>query len=178
MSCPRVGETSSSPRRRFVPYDSTGSFPQFSAAVRTSRIDCLPSAPICDPFFFRLLHRQSRSRVIYERCTRRESLRITYVGRCPFATDDSIDARLTPEELLAIFGDHQIAIEQQPDYFDSVIPPDRRRYRSQPGGLPTTDDALVERKVMVPSRHGLWSSCSARNCQSSWRSISSPGNRR
>lgn len=65
-------------------------------------------------------------------------LRITYVGRCPFATDDSIDARLTPEALLAIFGDHQIAIEQQPDYFDSVIPPDRRRYRSQPGGLPTT----------------------------------------
>jgi hypothetical protein len=61
------------------------------------------------------------------------------VGRCPFATDDSIDARLTPEELLAIFGDHQIAIEQQPDYFDSVIPPDRRRYRSQPGGLPTTE---------------------------------------
>jgi hypothetical protein len=68
-----------------------------------------------------------------------EKLRITHVGRCPFAPDDSIDARLTPDELLAIFADHQIAIEEQPDYFDSVIPPDRRRYRSQPGGLPTTD---------------------------------------
>ena len=65
-------------------------------------------------------------------------LHLTYVGRCPAATDESIDARLTPEELLAILADHQIAIEQQPDYFDSVIPPDRRRYRSQPGGLPTT----------------------------------------
>jgi hypothetical protein len=66
-------------------------------------------------------------------------LRITYVGHCPFASDDSIDARITPEDLHAIFADHQIAIEQQPDYFDSVIPPDRRRYRSQPGGLPTTE---------------------------------------
>src|SRR5256885_9228305 len=34
-------------------------------------------------------------------------LRITYVGRCPGAADESIDARLTPEELLAIFVDHQ-----------------------------------------------------------------------
>ena len=66
-------------------------------------------------------------------------LRITYVGRCPGAADESIDARLTPEEMLAIFADHQIAIEHQPDYFDSVIPPDRRRYRSQPGGLPTAE---------------------------------------
>ena len=68
-----------------------------------------------------------------------QKLRITYVGRCPGAADESIDARLTPEELLAIFADRQIAIEHQPDYFDSVIPPDRRRYRSQPGGLPTAE---------------------------------------
>lgn len=66
-------------------------------------------------------------------------LHLTYVGRCPGAADASIDARLTPEELLAIFADHQIAMERQPDYFDSVIPPDRRRYRSLPGGVPTTE---------------------------------------
>src|SRR5436190_26265 len=66
-------------------------------------------------------------------------LRITYVGRCPGAADEAIDARLTPEELLAIFADRQISLEAQPDVFDSVIPPDRRRYRSQPGGLPTAD---------------------------------------
>src|SRR5256714_1113798 len=66
-------------------------------------------------------------------------LRITYVGRCPGAADESIDARLTPEELLAIFVDHQIVIEDQPQVFDSVIPPDRRRFRSQPGGLPTAE---------------------------------------
>ena len=66
-------------------------------------------------------------------------LRITYVGRCPGAADESIDARLTPEELLAIFTDRQIVLEDQPRVYDSVIPPDRRRYRSQPGGLPTAD---------------------------------------
>lgn len=66
-------------------------------------------------------------------------LRITYVGRCPGAADEAIDARLTPEELLAIFADHQIDVDSQPDVFDSVLPPDRRRFRSQPGGLPTPD---------------------------------------
>lgn len=66
-------------------------------------------------------------------------LRITYVGRCPGAGDESIDARLTPEELLAIFADRHIVLEEQPRVFDSVIPPDRRRYRSQPGGLPTPE---------------------------------------
>src|SRR3954469_1159556 len=66
-------------------------------------------------------------------------LRITYVGRCPGAGDESIDARLTPDELLAIFRDHQIVVEDQPEVFDSVLPPDRRRYRSQPGGLPTPE---------------------------------------
>src|SRR5690242_6739167 len=68
-----------------------------------------------------------------------QKLRITYVGRCPGAVDESIDARLTPEELLAIFSEQAIALDQQPDVFDSVIPPDRRRYRSQPGGLPTLE---------------------------------------
>lgn len=66
-------------------------------------------------------------------------LRITYVGRCPGAVHDSIDARLTPDELLAIFADRQILLEEQPRVYDSIIPPDRRRYRSQPGGLPTPD---------------------------------------
>jgi hypothetical protein len=66
-------------------------------------------------------------------------LRLTYVGRCPGATDESIDARLTPEELIATFADHRIVLEEQPAVFDSVLPPDRRRYRSLPGGLPTAD---------------------------------------
>ena len=64
-------------------------------------------------------------------------LRITFVGRCPGAAEESIDARLTPEELLAMLADRGISLDNQPRVFDSVLPPDRRRYRSQPGGLPT-----------------------------------------
>jgi hypothetical protein len=66
-------------------------------------------------------------------------LRITFVGRCPGAAEESIDARLTPEELLAMLADRGISLENQPRVFDSVLPPDRRRYRSQPGGLPTSE---------------------------------------
>ncbi|MFL5562363.1 MAG: [Fe-Fe] hydrogenase large subunit C-terminal domain-containing protein [Gemmatimonadaceae bacterium] len=66
-------------------------------------------------------------------------LRISYVGRCPAAADDSIDARLTPEELLAQLLDRDIDVTAQPEVFDSVIPPDRRRHLSLPGGLPSPE---------------------------------------
>jgi hypothetical protein len=66
-------------------------------------------------------------------------VRVTYVGRCPGAGDDSIDARLTPEELLAQLAERGIRVSEQPLVFESVIPPDRRRHRSQPGGLPSPD---------------------------------------
>lgn len=64
---------------------------------------------------------------------------ITYVGRCPGATHDDIDARLTPEELLAQLGEQGIEAASQPRVFDSIVPPDRRRFYSQPGGLPSAD---------------------------------------
>ena len=66
-------------------------------------------------------------------------IRLTYVGRCPGAADDSIDARITPEELLAVLTERGVDLAEQPRVFDSVIPPDRRRFLSQPGGLPTLD---------------------------------------
>ena len=66
-------------------------------------------------------------------------LRVTYAGRCPAAADDSIDARLTPEELLAQLADRGIDPTAQPEVFESVIPPDRRRHLSVPGGLPSPE---------------------------------------
>lgn len=66
-------------------------------------------------------------------------VRVTYVGRCPAASDDAIDARLTPEELLAQLAERGIRLEQQSPVFESVIPPDRRRHRSLPGGLPSPE---------------------------------------
>ncbi|MFN2567475.1 MAG: [Fe-Fe] hydrogenase large subunit C-terminal domain-containing protein [Gemmatimonadaceae bacterium] len=66
-------------------------------------------------------------------------IRLTYVGRCPGAADDAIDARLSPDELLAVLAERGVDLAEQPRVFDSVIPPDRRRFLSQPGGLPSPD---------------------------------------
>lgn len=65
--------------------------------------------------------------------------RITYVGACPGATDSSIDVRMTPGAFLELLAERDIVLEEQPRVFESVIPPDRRRYSSQPGGLPAAE---------------------------------------
>ena len=65
--------------------------------------------------------------------------RVTYVGSCPGAVDDSIDIRMTPDALIAMLAERHIVLDEQPEVFESVIPPDRRRFRSQPGGIPTAE---------------------------------------
>ena len=65
--------------------------------------------------------------------------RITYVGNCPGAIDDSIDIRMSPDALISMLAERHIIIEDQPRVFESIIPADRRRFRSQPGGLPSVD---------------------------------------
>lgn len=67
------------------------------------------------------------------------SLRLTYVGRCPGADHEAYDARVTPEEMLRLLADRAIDLADQPEAFDAVIPPDRRRHHSLPGGLPVVD---------------------------------------
>lgn len=66
-------------------------------------------------------------------------VRITYIGACPGAHDPAIDAHLTPMQFLGVLTQLGIMLHEQPEVFDSVIPPDRRRYRSVPGGAPTSD---------------------------------------
>jgi hypothetical protein len=70
--------------------------------------------------------------------------RITYVGGCPGAVDESIDIRMTPDAMIAMLAERDIRLEDQPRIFESVIPPDRRRFRSQPGGVPTADVLWTE----------------------------------
>jgi len=71
-------------------------------------------------------------------------MRVTYVGGCPGAVDDAIDIRMTPDALMAMLAERQIVLEEQPRVFESIIPPDRRRFRSQPGGTPTSDHLWTE----------------------------------
>lgn len=63
--------------------------------------------------------------------------RITYAGGCPAASDASIDAWLSVDALMATLAERGISTGDQPTEFDSVIPPDRRRYFSDPGGVPS-----------------------------------------
>lgn len=61
---------------------------------------------------------------------------LTFAGSCPAAADDSIDRWLTPPELMARLEQQGVSLSAQPTAFDSVLPPDRRRHWSEPGGLP------------------------------------------
>jgi hypothetical protein len=69
---------------------------------------------------------------------------ITYIGACPGADDPSIDERLTPDAFIADLAEHGIALSEQPLVFDSIVPPDRRRWCSLPGGVPNADALSVE----------------------------------
>lgn len=61
---------------------------------------------------------------------------VTFVGACTAGAHSSIDVWLSPEELLADFQRRGISLGAQPLEFDAVLPPDRRRHYSDPGGLP------------------------------------------
>ncbi len=71
-------------------------------------------------------------------------LRITYLGGCPGACDTSVDRQIIPADVLALLEAKGISVLRQPLVFESVIPPDRRRHFSLPGGAPT-QEAVAER---------------------------------
>lgn len=91
----------------------------------------LVSPPVAVARYVRTLARPARAR-------------ITYVGACPGAVDESIDIRMSPDALIAMLAERDIVVADQPAVFDSVLPPDRRRFRSQPGGVPTTEALWTE----------------------------------
>lgn len=66
-------------------------------------------------------------------------IQITYIGGCPGADDPSIDEHLTPDAFFAEIAERGIALSEQPLVFDSIVPPDRRRWCSLPGGVPSAD---------------------------------------
>ena len=71
-------------------------------------------------------------------------VRITYIGACPGAHDPAIDARLTPVQFFGVLTQLGIDLQQQPEVFESVLPPDRRRHRSIPGGAPTSEMLVTD----------------------------------
>jgi len=68
-----------------------------------------------------------------------QAVHITYIGTCPAADDPAIDVSLTPDSFFADIAEHGIALSEQPLVFDSIVPPDRRRWCSVPGGVPSPE---------------------------------------
>lgn len=69
----------------------------------------------------------------------RDRLHLTYVGGCPGARDEVIDAAATPGEFFSSLAAAGISLTDQPRVFDSVLPPDRRRFYSTAGGVPSAE---------------------------------------
>lgn len=70
-----------------------------------------------------------------------QPVRITFLGACEGARDPAIQAQFTPDEFLRQLEERGIPLADQPSEFRDVIPPDRRRYWSSPGGAPVPDVA-------------------------------------
>ena len=69
----------------------------------------------------------------------RDRLHLTYIGGCPAGADEAFDAHQAPGEFLESLAASGISLTDQPRVFDSVIPPDRRRFFSLAGGVPSAE---------------------------------------
>lgn len=78
------------------------------------------------------------------------ALVITYAGRCPGAIGPDLDAVIAPDRLIGILGDAGLAPNTQPALYQSMIPPDRGRHASQPGGTP--NEQFLRREAGVTLR--------------------------
>jgi len=64
---------------------------------------------------------------------------LTYVGTCPAGDDLALDVHLSPDELMTKLSTLGVVVTEQPLLFESVLPPDRRRFYSMPGGVPAVE---------------------------------------
>lgn len=90
----------------------------------------------------------------YIRAIAGRPVRVHFVGRCPSATDESIDRWIDPDDFIDTLDDRGIDIAAQPTSFEGILPPDRRRHWSLPGGFPAPDqlwDEGARRKRVEPA---------------------------
>ena len=61
---------------------------------------------------------------------------LAFVGRCPSARAPHYDTWFEPSRFLELLRKNGLDPASQPGYLDGILPPDMRRFRSLPGGLP------------------------------------------
>src|SRR5688572_2818765 len=64
---------------------------------------------------------------------------LSFVGRCPSATTPEYDLAYDPEDFFVMLRTRGVDLQQQSDLFQDLVPPDRRRFVSLPGGCPTPE---------------------------------------
>jgi len=64
---------------------------------------------------------------------------LAYIGDCPAASGPEFDVHYPTSAFLAVLGSRGINALEQPIVFDAVLPPDRRRFISLPGGCPSPE---------------------------------------
>ena len=75
---------------------------------------------------------------------------IAFAGACAAGASDVIDTWMSPDELFTAFATRGISLRDQPTEFDT-LPPDRRRFHSEPGGLP----GRASLRQLDPARVGI-----------------------
>lgn len=75
----------------------------------------------------------------YVRAVASQPVRVHFVGTCPSGGDQSIDRWIDPDDFVDMLVENGIDVASQPTSFEGVLPPDRRRYWSLPGGFPEPD---------------------------------------
>lgn len=80
-------------------------------------------------------------------------LDITFVGDCPSACDAVIDRQIAPATFLSDLVRRGIVPVNEPVAFQSMFSPDRRRFVSLPGGMPT--DELLSGLGPAARAHGV-----------------------
>jgi hypothetical protein len=75
---------------------------------------------------------------------------LAFAGRCPSARLPDYDLTLDPRDLRDVFEAGRISPDDEPDFFEDVIPPDRRRFLSLPGGCPTPEHLWQRCNERVP----------------------------
>ncbi len=64
---------------------------------------------------------------------------LVFAGRCPGARPPDYDLVFDPVELIGQLRSRGIDPRDQPELFENILPPDRRRFASLPGGCPAPE---------------------------------------
>jgi hypothetical protein len=83
---------------------------------------------------------------------------LAFVGRCPSARPPHYDTWFEPQQFLAILRENNLDPSSQPPYLDGVLPPEMRRFRSLPGGVPssrTLETLPTPYRLVVPEGQNL-----------------------